>query len=491
MPSLAGSIQQLLQLSAPLPTSITDDLRVGNSVLVRADEDFKAIANDLRVWTLYETIDSRLSTNAQASGGQGGDGGGGGGGGGSNVYFTAPLASIKSAILGMRQERIFPLQSDHANVASFGRHNVHTMRLFMRQLTAVIGRADASAREDGEGSRWTLHLEQTVSVEIHGFFEDVIGTAGDGVGEDKIVRAWSTRLPLKDLLAKGPEECLNDRLHDVEGDPKDNQFLRNRGKTRRAFMQPELEDPQIVEAVRYEHGLGIKNQMIKAASPPSSPVIRPIDSPHLKSAAGLRSGSAPATTTTTSFIAQAQRPRRLSSPPPPIGSAAHRMSVPSQQATRQSTPMLRPSPLIRADFEQDLAVDRLSPPTRPRSILTMGRSASDSSRAEYRDFPPFSQQRSRSTMDDGLSVGAGLNSDSDGDDGSLEASPRLPESVVAIRKIAHNGQRRTSETVIVDEVPIAFSRPEVSARKFVWIHLAYNNPSWVKVSLEAQRWKQC
>lgn len=51
MPSLTLSIQRLLQRSSPLPISLTDDLRVGNSFLLHICEDFKTISNDFRIWT--------------------------------------------------------------------------------------------------------------------------------------------------------------------------------------------------------------------------------------------------------------------------------------------------------------------------------------------------------------------------------------------------------------------------------------------------------
>ncbi|KAL9565774.1 hypothetical protein ACKAV7_009956 [Fusarium commune] len=408
MPSLATGIQNLLQLSAPVPTSITDDLRVGNTLLLQLDDDFKSIAHDFRIWTLYETIDSRLS-------GSSGD-----------VYFTAPLTSTKSAILGMRQETILPLQGDHANIASFGRHNVHTMRLFLKQLSALIGRADEYSREDGN---WSLNLEQKVNVEVHGFFEDPPGPL-----DVAMIRAWSTRLPLRDFLRKGPEECLAERLNEVET-VDEGRFMRNRGKT---TMLP-------TEKVADEaHGnpLGISQGSVEL-SPPASPVIRPVD------AEKTRSESAPQT--------------GARSPVTPLSPAA--ISPP----THYSTPMRRPSPLIRANFEQDLAVDRLSPPPRGRTGRSLSRSVSmgtQASQYEYKDFPPFSQ-RSRSTIE-GFS-----------DDDDIDASPRLPEAIVAIRKAANNGERRASETVIVDEVPVAFSKPQIETRKFMWVHLPYNNPSWV------------
>ncbi|KAM5344755.1 hypothetical protein ACJ41O_010617 [Fusarium nematophilum] len=433
MPSLASSIQGLLQLSSPLPTSITDDLRVGNSLLLRLDDDFKSVAHDFRVWTLYETIDSRLSGSPSG-----------------DVYFTAPLTSIKSAILGMRQETILPLQSDHANIASFGRHNVHTLRLFLGQLAALIDRADEYSREDGH---WGLNLEQRVSIEVHGFFED----GAVGATDEATIRAWSTRLPLREFLRKGPDECLADRLNEVEG-VDERRFLRTRGRT---SLIRETESKG-VSGEAAKNPLGIKQEGTASyqPSPPASPIIRPVDAdpkPRTESAPqrliGGQGTGGPGTPLTA--------PSRATSPPP--------------QPTHYSTPMRRPSPLIRANFDQDLAMDRLSPPPRGRMGRSLSRSLSMGSQAsqyEYRDFPPFSQ-RSRSTIDANFS----------GDDDDLENSPRLPEAVIAIRKEAKEGDRRTSETVVVDEVPVAFVKPEVEARKFVWVHLAYNNPAWVTVSI--------
>ncbi|KAF4466612.1 hypothetical protein FALBO_6539 [Fusarium albosuccineum] len=420
MPSLASSIQTLLQLSTPLPTSITDELRVGNSLLLHLDDDFKSIAHDFRVWTLYETIDSRLS-----------------GSGSGDVYFTAPLTSIKSAILGMRQETILPLQSDHANIASFGRHNVHTLRLFLKQLSVLIERANEYSSEDGH---WALDLEQKVNIEVHGFFEDIVGPT-----EDATIRAWSTRLPLREFLKKGPDECLADRLSEVET-VEEGRFLRARGRTSVIQDSERRESNKVVSGEAAKNPLGIKQEGAYEISPPASPIIRPVDW---------------------------QTKVRTESAPQPF--AGTPISPPSQVAsppTHYSTPMRRPSPLIRANFDQDLAVDRLSPPPRGRMGRSLSRSlsmGSQMSQYEYKDFPPFSQ-RSRSTIEGNFS---------EDDDGGIEASPRLPEAVIAIRKVAKDGKRRTSETVIVDEVPVAFAKPEVEARKFVWIHLPYNNPAWV------------
>jgi hypothetical protein len=400
MPSLATGIQSLLQLSNPLPTSITDDLRVGNSLVLQIDNDFKAISTDMRIWTFYETIESRLS-----------------GSGTEDVFFTAPLTSIKSAILGMRQESIFPLQSDHANIASFGRHNVHTLKLFLRQLAIQINRADSNVRELSATN--SLDLEQRVSVEVHGFFEDPVDRDTAGVA---VIRAWSTRLPLKDFLQKGPDVCLSERLSEVEQAP-----------------------------ANWQNPLGIQQPGDAAIQPPASPVLRPVDALHKH-----RPESAPAV--------------------PFAGRAMSPPMRPTLPLTNHSSPMRRPSPLIRADFEQDLAIDRLSPPVRPRAMSSTSRSHSDGSQFEYRDFPPFSQ---RSLSHDTI----GLSDTDKEDNDEIDSSPPLPEAVIAIRKVVKDSHRRPSGTVIVDEVPVAFKKPDIKDRKFTWIHVPYNNPTWVKVRI--------
>ena len=437
MPSLACSIKTLLQLSHPLAASLADELRVGNALLLRVDDDFKTISTDFRVWTFYETIDSRLA-----------------GSGPGDACFTAPLTSVRSAILGMRRERVFPLQSDHANMASFGRHNVQTMRLFLRQLAAQVHRADAAARAGPGNSRWALDLEQKVNIEVHGFFEDPVAAldaaAAGGPAEGPTVRAWSTRLPLGEFLAKGPEECLSERLNEVEGAPEESRFLRRKGRT-------SLIDEEQQRAMADKNALGIRNQLVEPRLPPKSPILKPI-TPEARQV--MRSGSVP--------------PAPLGSPNSPPSNP-----VPSPPS-RYSMSIYQPSPVMRADFDQDLAVDQLSPvprPPRPRG-RSMSRSysvATEASPFEYRDFPPFSQ-RSRSTFD------AAANEPARGDD--VEASPELPAGVAAIRAAARQAGIESSEEVIVEEVPVAFAKPDASARKFMWIHLPFNNPTWVKVRFD-------
>ncbi|KHN94939.1 ankyrin repeat protein [Metarhizium album ARSEF 1941] len=441
LPSLACSIQNLLQLSSPLPASVTDDLRVGNSLLIRADEDFKAVSNDLQVWTFYETIDSRLPGGSATSASESRE-----------VYFTAPLASMSSAILGMRQERIFPLQSDHANIASFGRHNVRTLHMFLKQLAHQIGHADANVRAEKFGGQWRLGLEHKVNVEVHGFFDGPPPSQGQLEGDGcPIVRAWSTRLPLREFLSKGPDGCLSERLNEVEASPEGGRLLGRGGRTPLAQEGSEIAPVPAAAAdpTTVKNALGIQDAVSRtgAATSPVSPKVRPLDA----GSPGTRPG--------------------------PVATPLGPTIPPSRGISPRSSPLGRSPPLVRADIDQDLAVDRLSPPLRGRlggrSISRSFSLGSDGSRFEYKDFPPFSP-RSRSSIGDVLGS----------DDEDLD-SPRLPEAVVAIRKLTNTGTGDASEVVIVDQAPMAFVKPDVESRKFLWVHVPFNNPTWVKSVLQS------
>ncbi|ATY60758.1 ankyrin repeat [Cordyceps militaris] len=475
MRSLAASVQRLLQLDVPLPETLTADLRVGSSLLAHIDDDFKEIANDMRIWTFYETIDSRLSGRGAGAAVAGTATAAGTNGGSADapesVYFTAPLTSIKSAILGMRQERIFPLQSDHANVASFGRHNVSTMRLFLCQIAEQVEHADAhiASGSDGEGTaRWSMpDLEQKVNVEVHGFFDDFVG--GTGI---TAVRAWSTRLPLREFITKGPEECLSERLSEVDGSPGPGQFLQTRGRTSRAQGEGSVEHSpsptrdviSVPPAMTVRDALGIDSQISEPTGTvvPMSPIIQALH----------RLPAAP----------RASSPK--SAPIGPIASPPFCAPSPPNRSSASAVP--HASPFLRAQVEQDLVIDRLSPPLRGRraattpGLVSLSRSASlgsdggASSRFKYRDFPPFSV-RSRSAGGDELLLGA-----EGEDEDELEASPPLLENVFGVRSgfAAAGASNRGPE-------PGVLLKPEAQAKKFTWIHLPYNNPAWVKSILQA------
>ncbi|KAJ0159741.1 hypothetical protein CTA2_9187, partial [Colletotrichum tanaceti] len=208
MNNLKDSIRRLLRLQRPLPRSISDYLRLGHKPLLAMHDDFSKIASELGIWTFYETIDSQLSGFGSSS--DPGSGPGSGPGSTSRgllakeVRFGAPIASIKSSLVGVQQERVFSLDSDHADCASFGEADAETMAGYLRELAAAVGKAtDLSAMH----AHTPLNLKTRVKVEIVGFFEDP-----DDAETESAIRLYFTKPHLQDFLDNGPEQCLEERL---------------------------------------------------------------------------------------------------------------------------------------------------------------------------------------------------------------------------------------------------------------------------------------
>ncbi|TID07440.1 Protein SERAC1 [Colletotrichum higginsianum] len=192
MNNLEDSIRRLLRLQRPLPRSISDSLRLGHKPLLTMHEEFSKIASELRIWTFYETIDSQLSGSGSTSRGPA-----------KEVRFGAPIASIKSSLVGVRQERVFSLDSEHADCASFGEGNAETMAGYLRELAAAVDKATALSEMH---VHTPLNLKTRVKVEIIGFFED------PDAEMESAIRLYFTKLHLQEFLDKGPERCLEERL---------------------------------------------------------------------------------------------------------------------------------------------------------------------------------------------------------------------------------------------------------------------------------------
>ncbi|KAK1985866.1 hypothetical protein LZ30DRAFT_707297 [Colletotrichum cereale] len=192
MINLEDSIRRLLRLQRPLPRSISNYLRLGNKPLLRMHDEFSTIASELRIWTFYETIDSQLSGSGSTSRGRA-----------KEVRFGAPLASIKSSMVGVRQEHVFSLDSEHANCASFGMGNTETMNTYLQELAAAVQRA---IELSSQYIHTPLNLKKHVKVEIIGFYED------PDAEMESAIRLYFTKLHLQRFLEQGPERCLEERL---------------------------------------------------------------------------------------------------------------------------------------------------------------------------------------------------------------------------------------------------------------------------------------
>ncbi|SPN98959.1 uncharacterized protein DNG_01998 [Cephalotrichum gorgonifer] len=409
MPEISPSIQTLLELSRPLPLSITDDLRVGHPFLLHLEEEFRFLSCDLQVWTFYETIESRLSGEAQSRPGE--------------VYFTAPITPPKSAILGIRQETIYPLQSDHANCASFGKNNAQTMKLFLKHLARSIARADRSGKDR---THTPMNLDEKVPVEVHGFYEDTVAvTSAETL---TTIRTWSTRVSLKDYLAKGPVECIDDRLNEVNDGPVDNQFMAARRRTSR-LREENLPSPPPLELGTNLLGIGAVGHAGRRAN---SEIALP------------KSGSDEAALMRVGSTAPPAAP---SSVPDPAETAGWEGRQSGFDAVRsRSTSATRPP----RTTEESSAVE--SPRSRRRVALT-------------RRFTDQFNPRWSGPLEKSFFQGPPFVPGSPFDTGG-----QIPDGA--------------------DPYVPVFVKPDPSNRRYIWTHLPFTNPAWVKKTFETLEVKE-
>lgn len=403
MPEISSSIQALLGLSAPLPCSITDQLRVGHPLLLHLEEEFRVLASDLQVWTFYETIESRLSGEAASRPGE--------------IYFTAPITSLKSAILGIRQETIYPLQSDHANCASFGRNNAQTMKLFLKNLARSIAKADRNGQDK---SHTPMDLEEKVPVEVHGFYEDTVAvTSAETL---TTIRTWSTRVPLTEYLTKGPVECLNNRLNEANDGPVDSQFMAARRRTSK-LKEENLPSPPPLE---------LGSNLLGIGEPRGG-------DPRANSETALPTGDAEGTGGGNHlYPASTAPPTAPNNSPNPDTVTARDGKHDGHENVR-----IRSVSDTRAPRAEETSVVE-SPRSRRRVALT---------RRFTDQFSPRWSGPLEKTFFQGLPFSPGSPFDLEGEQ-IPGAEPYVP----------------------------VFAKPDSSNRRYIWTHLPFTNPAWVKVS---------
>lgn len=202
-------------LSRELPASITKQLELDHPSLQQIGKDFKALATDLKVWSFFETLDSDLTTPDQGK------------------PFHAPITSIKSAILNLRNETVYPLVSAHANCAAFGFENRHTKETYLQALAASVRKAC----ELSKVAHFELNLEERIKVEINGFYEGKIMA----LKNEPPIRVWSTNRSIRDFMSDGPAKLLEERREEASFAPAARQYLRH--NTRARSINEELSVP--------------------------------------------------------------------------------------------------------------------------------------------------------------------------------------------------------------------------------------------------------
>lgn len=186
-----------MRLVYPVPRPLQKQLEVNSGKLVEMTLGFNRVAAELKLFSFYETIDTNLAPKANGT---------------EVVIFTAPIVSIKSAVLELHHEVERPLDGNHADCAAFGKVNNYAQWSYLEKLEKAVKKSLELCTKD----HIELDLKGLVEVEVHGFYE-----AGDKPSLDKApIRLWTTKDRLKQFLVKGPAKCLNDFLQENTQAPK-------------------------------------------------------------------------------------------------------------------------------------------------------------------------------------------------------------------------------------------------------------------------------
>lgn len=407
------SIQQLLHLSAPLTPRLRAELRLDHPPLLKIDDDFKQLSSEFQVWTFHETEDSSLSRIGFA--------------GPTDIPFKAPITSMRSAILGVRHEKVYALQSTHANCASFGAKNAQTLRLYLSDLRTAILKAEELNRSTTHVS---LRLEQRVMIEVHGFYESGLVQESPS---DTSIRLFSTKdHSLEAFWEEGPDGLLEKRLNDIrsesQNDPPDAQFVLQKGRAQ--SLRPPGEAPKDTD----EHRKKTRRPSVTIVTPGTSNAESQSRSPESPKGTPL-----------------AQEPAA-----PKSGDDGDRppdAQSPSTQGAARYGSFLTENP------------GNISPgimsPQQEEQVSSMSRSTTGSE-----------------TLVSQTSFGAG------------PLRPQLVHRASSQRTVRQylkpagptGRERRGSETTFIQDSRIGstLSRPSSKTRKFMWIHTPFNNPVWVK-----------
>ncbi|KAK8034210.1 hypothetical protein PG993_009205 [Apiospora rasikravindrae] len=401
MPNLRESIQHLLHLSQPWPRSITEELRLNHKHLLHIHDTFRDIASEMRIWTFYETRDSQLSGLGSSEFDE--------------VHFSAPLASIKSSLLGSTHEQPYSLDITHADCASFGPEHLQIMHAYLLDLAEAVRKAQSISFQT---THHPLRLGQNVRLELIGFYEDPDPESASDV------RLYVSKHHLDEFLDKGPERCLQERLNAVAAKQR---------------YRPQRFTSAANDSIR-TGALGIRNMVqgfFGALPRPRSSQSHPTDDEGRTSPEIVVTSDAPG------------QPLVIKSP---------------AQSTVNAVP----------GRTRGLTVPPLSTPGygRPSS---RGSSRSRSER-------PNSDEANRSLSDPvGIEISPRTKSSQSEPQQSGEELATTSEG--EIRGSAAHGNDEEQEfdhATALEDLTAGFSRPDPNKRKFMWIHLPFNNPYWVK-----------
>lgn len=256
-------------------------------------------------------------------------------------------------------------------------------------------------------------------MEVHGFYEDTVAvTSAETL---TTIRTWSTRVPLTEYLTKGPVECLSDRLNEANDGPVDSQFMAARRRTSK-LKEEELPSPPPLELGSNLLGIGEPRGGDRRAN---SETALPTGD------AGDAGGG------NHLYPASTAPPTAPNNSPNPGEATARERGQDGHENVRS-----RSASGTRAPRAEETSVVE-SPRSRRRVALTR--------RFTDQFSPRWSGPLEKSFFQGPFSPGSPF---SMGGEQIPGADPYVP----------------------------VFTKPDSSNRRYIWTHLPFTNPAWVKVS---------
>ncbi|KAI1355970.1 hypothetical protein F5Y01DRAFT_301551 [Xylaria sp. FL0043] len=334
------------------------------------------------------------------------------------VHFSAPITSIKSGLVGSRTEHALSLDSDHAHCASFGPQNLQIMHSYLYSLGEAVRKAEMLS---SAFTHTPLRLASKVKVELIGFYDD------PDSGVDRNIRLYVSKHYLDEFLEKGPEDCLRERMKTMAPRVRRARLPSSR---RLAASPPRLSGAASVWSGVRDFGHRILGSSHSSEGPQSpDPDIPPQSSPEI--------------------VVTSHTPRR----PSLAGMASEPLPAVNVSPTR-SRGLTVPA-LGTPGFSQPPS--RRSDETTRSSIDDVVRSSSE----PITEVSPKTQESHQSA----------------GGQATDEPPHVEEEGTDAARKSRREQVRRAASW---QDITAGFSRPDPAKRKFMWIHLPFNNPYWVK-----------
>lgn len=344
------------------------------------------------------------------------------------VHFSAPITSIKSGLIGSRAEQALSLESDHAHCASFGPQNLQIMHSYLCDLGEAVRKAEYLSEKY---VHTPLRLSSQVKVELVGFYDDPDSQA------DQSIRLYVSKHYLNEFLEKGPEDCLRQRLGAMA--PKMGRGMAPKPWRHHAVAPSKASRATSILSNVQELGQRILGTRSNDGTQSPEPEIPPQPS-------------------SPEIVVTSHTPRRpslagaASEPPPNVDISPGRsrgLTVPALSTPRYGQPSER-----RSNESPRSSIDEIT------------RAATE----------PVATDISPLTSDGRQSWQTGRVTDQEMRDGEETNSAR-------------RGRRpQMSHPASFQDFKAGFSRPTPSKRKFMWIHLPFNNPHWVKVWVILSVW---